>query len=135
MADTKIQQQLSPERQRFLQEMGAVVVANFTDYNVELDGVVGGSFGKWTPMEQQEPLDTLFKIMRLAGLDPEEFKFQQYEVIAANPYHANRVDLKFPSQLVIKSVNYTGIHQLDLVLRSPFVAAVEIQSGIRRHGA
>jgi hypothetical protein len=124
--------QLSPQRQQFLLDMGAVVVANFPDYDVDADGVVGGSFGKWIPIEEQEPLDTLFKTMRLAGLDPAEFQFQQYDVIAANPYHANRVDLKFPSQLVIKSVFYTGIHQLDLVLRSPFVTAIEIQSGIRR---
>lgn len=127
-----------------LQEMGAAVVANFPDYSVDENGVVSGSFGIWTPIKPKdaEPLDTLFKIMRLAGLDPGEFQFQQYTVVAANPYHANRVDLKFPAQLVIKSSNYTGIHQLDLVLRSPFVCAVEISSAIsgpmsrpRRQGA
>ena len=125
------EKQLSPDRARFLQEMGDVVVAAFPDYAVEPDGVVDGSFGKWIPLEEQEPLDALFKTMRLAGLDPVGFQFQQYDVIAANPYHGNRVDLKFPSQLVIKSAYYNGIHQLDLVMRSPFVCAVEIQTGIK----
>lgn len=125
------EKQLSPDRARFLQEMGAVVVAAFPDYTVEETGVVDGTFGTWTPMEEQQPLDTLFKTMRLVGLDPQGFQFQQYEVIAANPYHGNRVDLKFPSQLVIRSAYYNGIHQLDLVMRSPFVTAVEIQTGIR----
>jgi hypothetical protein len=69
--------------------------------------------------------------MRLAGLDANGFKFQQYDVTAANPYHAAKVDLKFPAQLAVKSEKYRGLHQVDLVLRSPFVAAVEIQRAIR----
>ena len=132
MSDTKSERQLSPERRRFLQEMGAVVAEAFDGFTVDPDGLVEGVCGKWIPIEEQEPLDTLFRTMRLVGLDPGEFKFQQYEVIAANPYHGNRVDLKFPSQLVIKGPYYTGMHQLDLVQRSPFVAAVEIQGGTRR---
>src|SRR5712692_7071549 len=122
---------LNPERLRFLEEMGTVIA---TVFNTEVgpDGVVEGPYDRWTPLEEQQPLDGLLQAMRLAGLDSGGFKFQQYEVVAANPYHGGKVDLKFPSQLVIKSDSYKGIHQVDLVLRSPLVAATEIQSGIRR---
>ncbi len=130
MANTQTTQGLSPERQLFLQEMGEVVASGFLGFSVDSDGTIGGGFGKWVPLEDQEPLDSLFKAMRLAGLDPARYKFQQYAVTAANPYHGAKVDLQFPSQLVIKGPGYTGLHQLDLVLRSPFVCAVEIAEGI-----
>lgn len=132
MAETKKEIKLSPERQRFLEEMGEIVAEGFGGFEVGPDGVIEGAYGKWIPLEEQEPLDVLFKTMRLAGLDPAGFKFQQYEVIVANPYHGLRIDLKFPSQLVIKGDYYEGIHQVNLVLRSPFVTATEIQSGIRQ---
>ncbi len=128
MNDTKA---LTPERAKFLEEMGAIIAEAFNT-EVHVDGVVEGPYDRWTPLEEQRPLDVLFKAMRLAGLEPEGFQFQQYEVVAANPYHGGKVDLKFPSQVVIKGASYRGIHQVDLVLRSPLVAATEIQGGIRR---
>ena len=133
MAETKAQATLSLERRMFLEEMGAIVASGFDGFEVQPNGVVEGTYGRWVPLEEQEPLDPLFKTMRLVGLDPAEFKFQQYEVWAANPYHGFRIDLKFPPQLVIKGQYYAAIHAVDLVLKSPFVAATEIQTGVRRH--
>jgi hypothetical protein len=121
---------LTPERQRFLQEMGQVVADAF-NLSVDENGVVQGATCTWTPLENQRPLDPLFTTMRMAGLEPSGFKFQQYDIIAANPYEGGRVDLPFPSQVVIKSDRYTGIHQVDLVFRNPFVTAVEIQGRLR----
>ena len=121
--------ELSPERRKFLQEMGAVVAERFAGFSVGGDGVVEGDYGRWTPLEEQAPLDSLFAVMKRLGLDPTEYKFQQYEVTAANPFHGGSVDLKFPAQMVIKSRKYQGLHQLNLVLRNPFITAVEIQGG------
>ena len=122
--------ELSVERQKFLKETGAVVAARFAGFSVGTDGVVEGDYGRWTPLEEQAPMDNLFAVMKRLGLDPAEFTFQQYEVTAANPFHEGSVDLKFPAQMAIKSKNYQGLHQVNLVLRNPFVTAVEIQGGI-----
>ena len=124
------EKQLSPERQRFLLEMGAVAMEGILGMSLDADGVVMGGYGKFVPREQSEqaPLDRLYAAMRMVGLDPTEFKFQQYQVVVANPHHGARVDLEFPDQLVIKGLRYQGMHQLDLVLRSPFVAATEVKS-------
>jgi hypothetical protein len=122
------EKQLSPERQRFLLEMGTVAMEGFAGMSLESDGVVVGAHGKFIPREDQAPLERLFTAMRLVGLEPTEFKFQQYQVIAANPHHGGRVDLEFPDQLVIKGPKYQGMHQVDLVLRNPFVTATEIRS-------
>ena len=122
------EKQLSPERQRFLLEMGAVAMEGIAGMSLDNDGVVSGGHGKFIPLEEQAPLDRLFAAMRLVGLEPTEFKFQQYRVIVANPHRGGRVDLTFPDQLVIKGAKYQGMHQVDLVLKSPFVAATEIRS-------
>lgn len=126
------QKQLSPERRGFLMEMGAVVMEDFPDFSVDSDGVVGSGWGKWIPIEEQAPLDELFAAMRMVGLDPLGFKFQQYRIIVPNPSHGLKLDLELPAQLVVKGDRYAGEHQLDLVLRSPFVAATEIKSYRRR---
>ena len=117
---------MSTDTQRHLEEMGQVIVGEFSNFSVGQDGTVEGDFGRFVPVEKPAPLDTLVKAMRLAGLDTSEFKFQQYQVIVGNPFHGGRVDLRFPDQLAIKSWKYSGLHQLDLVLRSPFVCATEI---------
>jgi hypothetical protein len=124
------EKQLSPERRRFLQEMGTVAMEGIIGMDVDSDGVVMGAYGKFVPREESEqvPLDRLFGAMRMVGLEPTEFKFQQYRIVVANPHHGLRVDLEFPDQLVIKGYRYQGLHQLDLVLKSPFVAATEIKS-------
>ena len=122
--------ELSPERRKFLQEMGEVVAERFAGFSVGADGVVEGDYGRWAPLEEQAPLDSLFAVMKRLGLAPAEYKFQQYGVTSANPFHGGSVDLKFPAQMAIKSKKYQGLHQVNLVLRNPFVTAVEIQSGI-----
>ncbi len=119
------------EQQRFLQEMGEVVVSEFSAFSVGEDGVVEGQFGRFVPVREPAPLDNLVKALRLAGFEPSQFKFQQYQVIVANPYNGARVDLRFPDQLAIKGWQYQGLHQLDLVLRSPFVCAVEIRTATK----
>jgi hypothetical protein len=116
---------------RFLQEMGQVIAEGFAGWSVSEDGVAQGAFGKYIPKQDQEPLFELFKWFRWAGLDAAEFKFQQYEVVMANPYHGGKVDLKFPDQMVIKGPGYKGIHQVDLVLRSPWVTPVEIVNALK----
>lgn len=120
--------ELSPERRRFLQEIGTVLLNDSEGLSMDSDGVIFGSAGRWIPVEDQAPLDGLFAAMRMVGLNPAEFKFQQYDVIAANPFHGGRVDLKFPAQLAIKGDRYQGLHQVDLALRNPFVTATEIKS-------
>ena len=129
MSDTQKSQTLSWERRRHLLELGAVVVERFAGFSLGGDGVCEGAYGKWAPREEPAPLEALFAAMRLAGMDPGQFKFQQYDVMAANPLHGNRVDLKFPAQMVIKGEKYTGLHEVDLVLRSPFITVAEIQAG------
>jgi hypothetical protein len=131
MADAGKSQDLSPSKQQFLQQMGSVIAAEFEGFSIDVNGVVSGAFGKWIPIENAQPLDTLFKAMRLAGLDPNEFQYQQYQVLAANPYHGNAVDLEFPAQMVIKSYRYAGIHEVDLIMRNPFVTAIEIQTSLK----
>lgn len=122
--------ELSPERRRFLLEMGTVAMEGIIGMDLDSDGVVVGAYGKFIPREEgeQAPLDRLFAAMRMVGLEPTEFKFQQYRIVVANPHHGARVDLEFPDQLVIKGIKYQGLHQVDLVLKSPFVAATEIKS-------
>ena len=124
------EKQLSPERQRFLLEMGAVAMEGIAGVSLDQDGLVMGAYGKFVPREESQsaPLDRLFAAMRLVGLEPSEFRFQQYQVIAANPLHGAKVDLEFPDQLAIKGLRYQGLHQVDLVLRNPFVTATEIKS-------
>ena len=125
---------LSPERRRFLLEMGIVAMDGFAGMSLDDDGVVVGAYGKFIPREPTESaaLDQLIAAMRLVGLEPAEFQFQQYRVVAANPLHGARVDLEFPDQLAVKGPKYQGLHQVDLVLRSPFVAATEIKSYSRQ---
>jgi hypothetical protein len=110
--------------------MGAVAMEGIAGMNLDQDGVVAGAYGKFVPREESEsaPLDRLFAAMRIVGLDPAEFRFQQYRVVAANPLHGAQVDLEFPDQLAIKGLRYQGLHQVDLVLRNPFVTATEIKS-------
>ena len=122
------EKQLSPERQRFLLEMGTVAMEGISGVSLDVDGIITGAHGKFIPLEEQAPLDRLFAAMRMVGLDPTEFQFQQYKIIAANPFHCGKVDLEFPAQMVIKGPHYQGLHQVDLVLKSPFVAATEIKS-------
>jgi len=122
------ERQLSPERQRFLLEMGTVAMEGIVGMSLDTDGNVVGAFGKFIPRENQEPMDRLYAAMRMVGLEPTEFKFQQYQVVVGNPRHGGRVDLDFPDQMVIKGLRYQGLHQVDLVLRNPFVTATEIKS-------
>jgi hypothetical protein len=124
------EKQLSPERQRHLLEMGAVAMEGIAGMSVDADGVVTGAYGKFIPREPNEEarLDRLFAAMRMVGLEPADFKFQQYRVVVGNPFHGGRVDLDFADQLAIKGLKYQGLHQVDLVLKSPFVAATEIKS-------
>jgi hypothetical protein len=119
---------LSLERQRFLLELGGVLLRDSEGLSMDSEGVVSGPGGKWTPREALPDLSELFAALRMVGLDPERFKFQVYDIVAANPFHGGAVNLRFPAQLVIKSDRYEGQHQLDLVLKSPFVAATEIKS-------
>ncbi len=121
---------MTAEKMRFLQEMGQVVTRNFSGYSVGANGVVEGGFGKWEPVEDPTPMDELLLAMRLSGLDPGAFKFQQYEVTAANPLHGGKVDLKFGRQMAVKGPRYAGLHNVVLVARSPFVAAVEIANSL-----
>ena len=116
------------DRQQFLLEMGAVLLENSEALSLGSDGVVFGPSGKWTPRADLPDLSELLAALRMVGIDPTKFKFQVYEVVAANPFHGGAVNLNFPPQLVIKGDRYAGQHQLDLVLRSPFVAATEIKS-------
>ena len=118
----------SEDRQQFLLEMGAVLLKNAEELSLGSDGVVMGPGGKWTPRADLPDLSELLAALRMVGIDPTRFKFQVYEVVAANPFHGGAVNLNFPAQLVIKGDRYAGQHQLDLVLRSPFVAATEIKS-------
>ncbi len=130
MAETK---ELSVERQRFLLEMGtALMEVESGGGSIDSDGVVIGSAGKWVPVENPAPMEGLFQAMRLVGLDPTQHKFQQYHVMASNPYHGGRIDLPFPDQMVVKSDRYLGLHQVSLVVKHPMVAAVEIKSYGRR---
>ena len=118
----------SVERQQFLLEMGAVLLRDSEGLSLDSDGVVRGPGGRWTPRAELPDLSELHAALRMVGLDPARFKFQVYDVVAANPFHGGAINLNFPAQLVVKSDRYEGQHQLDLVLRSPFVAATEIKS-------
>jgi len=119
---------LSAERQKFLQEMAEVVVGEAIGMSVDPDGVIVGTHGKWIPVEEQAGLEGLFAAMKMVGLEPSGFRFQQYKVLAANPGHGGRVDLEFPDQLVIKGLRYEGMHQANLVVKNPFITAHEIRS-------
>ncbi len=115
---------------KHLQEMGQVIEAELSQFSIQEDGSVVGPFGKFVPVGAAEEIDLswLRKAIRLTGSDPAAFKFQQYHVIVGNPYHGGKVDLRFPDQIAVKGPYYQGLHQADLLERSPFVAAVEFKT-------
>jgi hypothetical protein len=118
----------SLERRRFLMEMGQVVMAMYPGMGMDSNGVVSNAYGRYTPREAMPNLEELLAAMRMVGLEPRLFKFQAYDVTVANPFQGGHVTLQFPAQLVVKSDRYEGEHQLDLVLKSPEVAATEFKS-------
>lgn len=132
MADVSKQQQLSPARLQFLQQMGQVIIDNFFGAAVGPDGTVSGTYDRWVPMDDAPPLDTLYQTMKMVGLDPSGFQFQPYAVFVSSPYLESKGEVQFPAQLIIKSDRYRGIHELDLVLRNPFVTATEIHTILTR---
>lgn len=84
-------------------------------------------------------LDSLRTALKAGGLLPENFDFLQLQVTAQIPTHEHgggTTPGAFPDQLAIveKMGRYSGIHQVDLVLKNPAVTVTEIQNGIAKKG-
>jgi len=71
-------------------------------------------------------LQALEDALRRAGLDPTKFQFEQVEADGEFP---GRPDLSYTTrQIVIRGPNGAGMFDRDLVLRSPWVTAVELRT-------
>ncbi len=85
------------------------------------------NLGWYTPIQAPLPLESLYEAMRQIGLSPSDFQFQQLEAYLPFP---TRPDLDFVSrQVLIQGRNgRRALFDLDLALRTPWVAAQELRS-------
>jgi hypothetical protein len=80
----------------------------------------------WSPSPQEVSLDPLLAALRQAGLNPEQFRFEQVEAFQPFP---TRPEYDYTTrQVLITGPNGQGLFDRDLALRTPWVTAVELRT-------
>jgi hypothetical protein len=92
----------------------------------------------WEGDEGAADLTPLREAIDKGGMNNADFDFVQLHVLAQVPHKgAKKGDElgpgQFPDQLAVidKAGRYRGVHQLDLVLKTPVITVTEIQNGIK----
>jgi hypothetical protein len=112
----------APEFRR-LAEIKAASASPATPRSVAAPPAVDTS---WFRPSAPVSLSALEQALFQAGLNPADFQFEQVEADGEFP---GRPDLSYTSrQVVIRGPHGAGMFDRDLVLRSPWVTAVELRS-------